>query len=132
MDAEGLHPTAEKLKVVVEAPAPQYVQELRSFLGLINYYGHFISNLSTLLSPLNRLLQSNKRWDWSPECAQAFQAAKEQLTSSTVLTHYDLSLPVRVADDASAYGLGACSVISCHARWSRETHCIRIEDTNSQ
>ena len=88
VDAEGLHPTAEKLKAVLEAPAPQNVQELRSFLGLINYYGHFISNLSTLLSPLNRLLQSNKRWDWSPECVQAFQAAKEQLTSS-------------------AYGLGA-------------------------
>ena len=39
VDAEGLHATEEKLKAITEAPRPCNVTELRSFLGLINYYG---------------------------------------------------------------------------------------------
>ena len=40
-------------------------------------------------------------------CSQAFDAAKKLLTTSLVLVHYDSSLPVRMAADASAYGIGA-------------------------
>ena len=96
-----------KVEAVVKAPKPVNVQQLRSFLGLINYYGKFIPNLSTLLHPLNSLLQANKKWVWSPECAKAFQAAKNQLISAVVLTHYDPSLPITLVADASAYGVGA-------------------------
>ena len=44
--------------------------------------------------------------DWTSKCAQAF-AAKQALTSSQVLVHYDPSLPITLAGDASAYGIGA-------------------------
>ena len=44
---------------------------------------------------------------WSKECQEAFQLAKDQLTSAEVLTHYDPSLPINMAADASAYGVGA-------------------------
>ena len=39
--------------------------------------------------------------------AKAFQLAKEQLTSASVLTHYDPALPITLAADASVYGVGA-------------------------
>ena len=107
VDAEGIHPTQNKLQAVLDAPAPKNVQQLRSFLGLLNYYGNFVANLATILHPLNKLLQKDCRWHWSSECARAFQAAKEGLTSSQVLLHYDPTLPIKVAADASAYGLGA-------------------------
>ena len=38
IDAEGLHPVAEKVQAVTEAPRPTNVQELKSFLGLLTYY----------------------------------------------------------------------------------------------
>ena len=38
---------------------------------------------------------------------QAFNLAKEKLVSSDVLVHYDPRLPIKVAGDASAYGVGA-------------------------
>ena len=41
------------------------------------------------------------------ECQNAFQTAKDKLASSNVLMHYDSSLPLRLAGDASAYGVGA-------------------------
>ena len=46
IDKDGLHPLPEKVAAILEAPQPKNVQELRAFLGLINYYGRFIrSNL---------------------------------------------------------------------------------------
>ena len=107
IDAAGIHPLNDKLQAIVQAPAPTNVPELRSFLGLINYYGKFIPNAATLLAPLNRLLRKDAKWRWSLECASSFDAAKKALSSSSVLVHYNPSLPIRLAGDASAYGIGA-------------------------
>ena len=107
IDAEGIHPTDEKLKAIMQAPAPENVQELRSFLGLINYYGKFIPNAATILAPLNELLRKDVKWNWTERCQKSFEEAKQTLTSNEVLMHYDPSLPIRMAGDASAYGIGA-------------------------
>ena len=76
-------------------------------MGLLNYYGLFIPNLSSLLHPLNKLLCKNTQWSWSSEYDHAFKQAKEKLLSPKVLIHYNLSLPIRLVGDASAYGIGA-------------------------
>ena len=107
IDVSGIHTTDSKVEAVKNAPAPKNVQELRSFLGLLHYYGRFIQQLSTLLQPLNELLKSNRRWEWTSECQSAFVKAKERLVSAPVLAHYDPSLPLKLAGDASAYGIGA-------------------------
>ena len=88
---------------------PTNVQQLRSFLGLLNYYRKFLPNLASIIQPLNDLLRKNKRWEWTDECSQAVNTAKQLLTTSNLLTHYDpsLSLPLRLPADASQYGLGA-------------------------
>ena len=107
IDQEGIRPLPHKVAAIVNAPAPTNVQELRSFLGLLNYYGKFIHNLATIIHPLNELLRADKHWRWSKQCAEAFELAKEQLTSNQLLAHYDPSLPIYMAADASAYGVGA-------------------------
>lgn len=38
--------------------------ELRSFLGAINSYCHFLPNASTLLKPLYALLKKDTKWQW--------------------------------------------------------------------
>ena len=107
IDATGLHTLSSKVKAVQNAPQPKNVQELRSFLGLLHYYGKFLPNLATLLHPLNALLKSGSKWVWSTECSKAFQAAKQLLVTAPVFAHYDSELPIRLAGDASAYGIGA-------------------------
>ena len=69
--------------------------------------GKFIPNLSTMIHPLNCLLQHNARWQWTEDCRKAFRKAKETLTSSHLLVHYDPAQPLRLTADASAYGIGA-------------------------
>ncbi len=51
VDQRGLHTTTQKVEAVKLAPTPKNQQKLRSFLGLVHYYGKFIPNLSTLLHP---------------------------------------------------------------------------------
>ncbi len=68
IDKEGISALPRKVEAIANAPQPTNVQELRSFLGLINYYGKFIQDLATLLYPLNQLLQPNKKWEWTTDC----------------------------------------------------------------
>lgn len=107
IDATGLHKAPAKTRAIVEAPAPQNVNQLRSYLGLLNYYGRFIRNLSTLLKPLHELLTQGRKWEWSEACQMAFVKSKNALLNSDVLTHFDPSLPLQLACDASPYGVGA-------------------------
>ena len=107
IDAEGLHPRPKKVAAVIKAPQPHNISKLRAFLGMVNYYRKFIPNLSTLLQPLNTLLQPNKPWRWSDECTKAFEEAKQAISSTPVLAHYNPKLPLTLAGDASAYGIGA-------------------------
>ena len=39
IDAKGIHTSAKKVKAIEDAPVPQNLNELRSFLVLVNYYG---------------------------------------------------------------------------------------------
>lgn len=73
VDREGRHPTDEKIAAISKAPSPRNVAELGSYLGLLNYYGHFIPNLSTMLQPLHELLQKGVKWEWSKESEEALQ-----------------------------------------------------------
>ncbi|XP_056144368.1 uncharacterized protein K02A2.6-like [Lampris incognitus] len=107
IDAAGLHKSPEKERAVVEAPAPTNVSQLRSLLGMINYYGRFIPDLATILQPLNSLLHKGKKWQGTTACEAAFRKVKELMVSQKVLTHYNPELPLRLACDASPYGVGA-------------------------
>jgi len=107
IDAQGVHTASSKVEAITKAPAPKNVTELRSFLGMVNYYGKFLHNLSTDLYPLHTLLKHGTKWHWSEDCDRAFRAVKTKLTEAPVLMHYDPELPIRLAGDASNYGIGA-------------------------
>ena len=73
---------------------------------MINYYGKFIPNLSSIAAPLNQLRYKNKSWQWGSQEETAFQKLKEELVSAKVLVHYNPQLPVKLDCDASLTGIG--------------------------
>ena len=107
MDAEGIHPTNEKLLALQQAPIPTCVTELRSYVGLVNYYHKFLKNVSAVLKPaLYELLQAGTSWHWGLPQQRAFEASKALIQSSKVLVHYNARLPLVLSCDASPYGIG--------------------------
>ena len=54
---KGIQPTEEKIRAIVEAPAPNNVSQLKAFVGMLNYYAKFLPNISSTLAPLFKLLQ---------------------------------------------------------------------------
>jgi transposase InsO family protein len=107
ISAKGLQPTDAKVQAIRNAPSPRNVSQLKSFLGLLNYYCKFLPNLSSTLAPLYKLLHKNTAWCWTTEQQQAFQHAKDSLTSDCLLVHYDPTKELILACDASPYGVGA-------------------------
>ena len=67
-----------------------------------------IKNIQNLWGPLNEILKKDKRWLWTPEYQESFEKIKKTLTSDLSLTHYDSTLDIIVASDASSYGIGPC------------------------
>lgn len=100
-------------------PSPKKV---RSVLGMLNYYNHFIEGFSAKARPLYKLTAEqgskghSKRVrfkklspeDWTTECQQSFLSLKEALLQTVVLAHPDFDKPFVLSVDASSYGLGAC------------------------
>ena len=83
---EGLSTGNVKVKAVVNAPDPKDVSELRSFLGIVNYYGKFLPNLATTLAPLYNLLRQSSGWNWGSKQKKAFHHVKKLLLSKSSYT----------------------------------------------
>ena len=76
LSKDGIQPIGRRVKAVNEAKRPETVNEVRSFLGLVNYCGRFINNLSTIEEPLRRLTRKNVNWAWGSEQERSFQELK--------------------------------------------------------
>ena len=126
VSASGMRPDPAKVSTVMDWPTPVSVYEVRSFLGLANYFRNYIRAYSAIAAPLTGLLKgldaSDKRgkllrWNrlppaqvaamkaefaprWTPACADAFAQLKAALTSAPVLTLPDLNKPFELVCDA--------------------------------
>lgn len=91
---------------------------VRSFLGMVNYYQHFVPNYSTMAKPLFDLLAGQKQKhkgrprikrpaphrkltpaDWMPDHQKAFEDLKTALLTSVVLAHPEFTQPVEFWPD---------------------------------
>ena len=99
-----------KVQAIIEWPIPSKVNELRSFLGLANYYRRFIKGYSKMVSPLTDLLKKDNQWDWSTQCQMAFESMKEAISTESMLRLPDLDLPFEVQTDASYRAFGGVLV----------------------
>ncbi|XP_050374592.1 uncharacterized protein LOC126792152 [Argentina anserina] len=86
----------EKVRAIEEWQSPKNVKELRSFLGLANYYRQFIEKYSKMTTPLTELLKKGMVWNWGEGCEKAFQNLNQAVMKDLVLTLPDLNKPFEV------------------------------------
>lgn len=107
LSKRGIRPTKDKLDAVRNAPSPHDLTSLKAYLGLLNFYGSFIRNLSTELSPLYNLTKKNVPFVWDETCQKAFERSKLLLSEDSLLVQYNSDTPLGIVCDASPYGVGA-------------------------
>ena len=64
---QGVQPNPEKVRAILDAPAPRDLKQLQAFLGLCNYYKRFIPNFTSEFAPLYIMLKKNARFVWGKE-----------------------------------------------------------------
>ena len=104
---EGLKPSTEIAKAVLEIPQPQDKAATRRFLGTITYLSKFCPNLSEVVHPLRNLTHTTQDFLWADQHSQAFQQAKHLVSTASCLRYFDVHAPVVLQVDASDYGFGA-------------------------
>lgn len=134
IDGNGVSVDPSKVEAIVKLSKADLMEEdgctpsvrrIKSVLGMILYYQHFIPNCSSVARPLFSLTAGQKKrtkvkneakagtyrklkpTDWTSECDDALSNLKESLLHSVVLAHPDFSLPLILSIDASLDGLGA-------------------------
>lgn len=125
IDKSGVKPDPDKVKAIRELPQPQNVQELKRVLGMFNYLGKYIPNLSTVGQPLYELLKSKTAWTWDHAQQEAFQRIKDILSTSPILKFYDVNRPTSVSADASSYGIGGVLLQLHEGSWQPVAYCSR-------
>ena len=108
---QGIAPLAEKVQAVRDFPRPSSLRQLRSFLGLVNFYRRFVPDSAAALVPLTNMLRkqpkrSRKPLVWTPECDAAFDAVKQSLADVAMLAYPSSDLPTSLAVDASDAAVG--------------------------
>lgn len=76
-------------------------------MGMINFIGKFIPNLSVRTSALRELLRDSNEFKWTVRNEREWNALRTTLTNAPVLAYYDPNKRMKISTDASKEGLGA-------------------------
>ena len=101
----GIAPNKSKTKALSEAPEPRNVSEVRSFVGMINFFAKFLPKLNMKMAPLYDLMKKEAKWEWTDECRTVFNDCKTDICSDKLLVHYDPKKPILVTCDACDRGI---------------------------
>ena len=98
-----------KIKSVLDFPIPTVSRQLKSFLGLVNYFRDFIRNQSSLVKPLHTLITpyvKSKKLEWNSDAVTAFHNVREGVAQCSIMHFINDTDPVFLHTDASDYGIG--------------------------
>jgi hypothetical protein len=104
---QGVASDTGKISVVAAWPTPNNVKELRSFLGLAEYYKKFVKNFGVISRPLSSLLKKNTVYVWTEEHESTFAALKQALVSAPIFALPNFEQPFIIETDANNGVVGA-------------------------
>ena len=86
VDKHGVRPDPEAVEAVLTWKASKTDTQLKSFLGLANYYREFIKGYADKIYPMQRLMRNKgKKFTWTDEAQVSFENIKRELCEAPVL-----------------------------------------------
>ncbi len=92
-----------KMTVIVSWITLINLKEIQSFVKFVNFYHRFIKNFLKLVKSFTQLTRKNTSFVWNEICVQAFDNLKKQVSSISVLRHFDLKWQAILKIDALNY-----------------------------
>jgi hypothetical protein len=106
VSGKGIKVLPSRVEALLALPDPTDKKTLRSTIAAFSFVRKHIQNFSDIAQPLTKLLGMKSRFQWTPECARAYQALKEMIKRAPMMALPDYSKPMCVYTDASDVGLG--------------------------
>ncbi len=100
---QDLRMNSIKVKVIVNWTTLINLKEVQSFVKFVNFYRRFIKNFSKLVKLFTQLTRKDTSFVWNEVCVQAFDDLKKQVSSISVLRHFDSKQQTILKIDASDY-----------------------------
>jgi len=118
----GSRPLPDHVADLQASPPPKTVSHLRRFLGMLNFYRHFLPHAASNQSPLHAVLSGPKvkgshPVTWTDTLIAAFKECKASLSQAAVLGHPDPTAPLALVTDASTITMGAILQQRVQAKW---------------
>lgn len=122
VSTEGFKPLESKVQAIKDYPKPQNVSQLRTFLGMINFYRPHMPHAVQFQEILQRYIHKSKRNDktpieWSQEADEAFQQCKLSLQNAVMLAYPLPTVPISLYADASNTCIGAVLQQFAEGNW---------------
>ncbi|KAF8107788.1 hypothetical protein N665_0117s0056 [Sinapis alba] len=107
VSAAGIEVDKANIEVVTGLLPPSNVKDVRRSLGHVGFYRRFIKDFSKIGRPLTALLCKEVKFDFTPECLEAFKEIKSTLVSAPIVQAPEWDLPFEIMCDASDFAVGA-------------------------
>ncbi|UYV74730.1 hypothetical protein LAZ67_12000730 [Cordylochernes scorpioides] len=100
--SHGVKPLPTKVKAILEYKKPKAFNELRLFLGMLNFYHTFFNNAAESQAILHEYLRG-----CSVQAEVQFEKCKQALANTALLAYPDAKLPISLCTDASDRAVGS-------------------------
>ena len=110
---KGVLPLKKNLESIAQCPPPDTYTKVKSFVGLVGHYRHFIKGFAKIAAPLYDLTSGDNKdkksehVDLSSDAHEAFDRLKAACLQAPILAFPDFNKPFLLETDASGRGLGA-------------------------
>lgn len=114
LSEQGYTIPQDKRTKVANLAVPKTLSELRTFLGMANYFKKFIPNYADRAQPLYHLTRKGVKFQWTDVHQRAFEDLQASCDSVPLLTFPSRKGFLHLYSDASTRGVGAVLLESDH------------------
>ncbi|KIM64091.1 hypothetical protein SCLCIDRAFT_23718 [Scleroderma citrinum Foug A] len=114
ISCDGIKMDPEKVNTILKWPEPTNVKQVRAFLGLGNFYKHFIKDYAIISRPMVDLTCKDVIFNFGDKEKALFKALKAAFTTVPMLQYPDQDHKFCLEIDMSEFAIGGVISVKCN------------------